>query len=237
MKTDTAEHHRTFYFFHHLPKCGGTSLGDFLQSIFVMHKDYLKGNSTSNPEGFKVFQNSAIDLTQLGPNDCISGHYNIPGIYLWERYPELATLDVRMFSILRDPFEAAKSGVRFGITRGIYKEGMSAEQKTRFVLRRSNFLSKTLGIKEESQIEDVFDRYWFVAPLDKIDTAAKIISLEVGKPGPAVSKINTTKADDNEFTADAEGRFRDCASLDIKIFETAVSRFDKFLAGASLSHL
>lgn len=224
-----------FYFFHHMPKCGGTSFNAFLRSIFTVHRDYHLGNAQSHPKAFQKYRSAPLDLAAFGPEDCVAGHYNMPGIYLWERYPDLFGMEKRMFTILRDPYEAAESGVRFGIKRGWYNAAASDKQKNELLLRRTHFISKAMGVTDEAQIPEVLDRYWFVAPLEQIAQAARILETETGKTGAPVERINVTELEGAGFSQDIREQFRHRAALDFKLYDAAVRRFETFLAGSPAS--
>jgi len=217
-----------FYFFHHMPKCGGTSFNAFLRSLFAVHRDYHVGNLNSHPKAFRKYQEHPLDLGTFGPGDCLAGHYNMPGIYLWERYPDLDRFDVRLFTILRDPYEAAESGIRFGMKRGWYSPSMDEKQKNDLLLRRATFISRTLGVKDESQIPGVLDRYWFVVPLDRIDQAARIIEQDVGRTGVPVGRVNVTERQETDFSDAIRQEFRARAALDFSLYEAAKRRFEVF---------
>jgi len=107
-----------FYLFHHMPKCGGTSFRSFLESVFSVHIDYHVGNDKSHPKEFKEYINNPVNLKKLNKNDCLAGHYNISRVFLWERYPMLDEYNHKKFSILREPLEAAISGIKHGVQQG-----------------------------------------------------------------------------------------------------------------------
>lgn len=174
-----------FYLFHHVPKCGGTSFNAFLETIFKTHDDYSylgkQLDPVKRPEEFEKHRTTKLDLAEMGPEDCVAGHFGLPGVFLWERYPDLETLPHRKFTIIRDPFDAAKSGVRFAIKRGRLSEDLTPAAKTRLLLRRSEMFGKILGINSVEAIDDVMSKFWLVAPLEKIDSAAQIIARAAGK--------------------------------------------------------
>ena len=188
--------------------------------------DYHIGNDKTHPQEFKEYIINPLKLEKLTKNDCLVGHYNMAGIQLWERYPELDRYHHRKFSILREPLETAMSGVKFGIKRGWADVNMSKEVKERLLLRRSRFFSSTLGILDEYHAKEVLEKYWFIAPLDKIDLAAKLIGLELGKKPKPVDTLNTTTPQDNFFDEELKEKFKASATLDIFIYNLCVLRFE-----------
>lgn len=55
------------YVFHHIPKCGGSSINEVLNSWFVTFKDYRDGYTLNYPE--------KIALNSLRSSHCLSGHF------------------------------------------------------------------------------------------------------------------------------------------------------------------
>lgn len=182
-----------FYMFHHIPKCGGTSFNRFLESVFDVTRDYHPPNGPkAEPEAFQEYIDRPIDLGALGNNDCISGHYNMDRIFLYDRYPDLESLPHRKFSIVREPFAAALSGVYFAMKRGRIP-ALTPEQIADRVLRRSRYIAKVFGVRHLDEIDEVFDRYWFIAPLERIGDAAKVIETARGLRGSPIGITNTTE--------------------------------------------
>lgn len=215
-----------FYIFHHMPKCGGTSFREFLGSLFSIRYDYHVGNNVSHPKEFKEYISKPVNLEKLSENNCLIGHYNIEGIRLWQRYPELDRYNHKKFSILRDPLETAISGVKFGVKQGWYNENMTKETKEKLLLGRASYFSQTLGIEKKSDAEKVMDKYWFIAPLYKINLAAKLIALEFGKEPQPVKTLNTTSSQDLFFDKELQEKFMEKAALDRYIYNLCISRFE-----------
>lgn len=221
-----------FYFFHHVPKCGGTSFKTFLNRTFTLHNDYsYKGRQIdikNKPDEFERYKAESLDLESFGPNDCIAGHFNLPGIFVWERYPDLFSRKAKVFTIIRDPFEAAKSGVRFGVKRNKLPEARNREENTKFLLRRANMFATTLGIRDLDDIDPVLDRYWLVAPLERAQEMADVIAGEVGVAANPLEHLNTTaenaQSDSDAFLPNAEAQFRNAARLDMAIYQYAIYR-------------
>jgi hypothetical protein len=213
--------------FHHMPKCGGTSFRNFLETVFDVRNDYIGGGGRKkNPARYEAYIRRPLDLSGLGERDCLAGHYNLPGSFLWERYPRLASHPHRKFTILRDPLDAAKSGVRFGIKREKFAADLDRAGNTELLMRRRNFFANILGITSFGQIEEVMATFWMVAPLEQIDAAAAVIAgaAKVAVAGP-VERRNTTEATGDEFLPDADDRFRAAARLDYAIYDHSVRRF------------
>jgi hypothetical protein len=216
-----------FYLFHHMPKCGGTSFKKFLKTVFNLHLDYHPGLRKTHPREFQEYQASPEDLNKFTTCDCLAGHYNLPGVRLWERYPELEDIPHKKFCILRDPLETAKSGVKFGIRVGWADINMSKEIKRDLLLRRVRYFVDALGIEDESDAERVLDKYWFVAPLDKIDYAAHLIASEIGNDYVPIECLNTTPSMDDFFEEELLNEFSNQSTLDLYVYSLCVSRFNQ----------
>lgn len=220
-----------FYLFHHMPKCGGTSFVDFLRSIFRVHPDYVGADHVQQPERFEAFKRAPRDLTQLKATDCIVGHYNLRGIKLDERYPDLELLPHRKFSILREPIEAAASGIRYGIKQGWLAAETSEDEHVERIFRRANYFANTFGISDPSQVDQVFKKYWFIAPLDRIQHAVKILETETQKIGKPLEIRNQTSRDHRiELPQWAIDDFRNRSELDYMLYDRAQLEFGKFSA-------
>lgn len=222
-----------FYMFHHLPKCGGSSFRQFLEGVFTIHHDYIgRGGPIKNPKRMAQYLRNVPDLSKLSETDCLAGHYRQPGTNLRARYPDLENHAHRKFSIIRDPFETARSGVYFGIQRGRIPADLTPAKTAARILERSAFLSRTLGIRAQDEIDVVLNRYWFIAPLDRIDDAARVIETTTGRRGPPVGRIKITEKRNDPLPAGLEAEFREKAALDYAVFERAVARFDAFYRAA-----
>lgn len=219
-----------FFMFHHIPKCGGTSFNAFLGSVFRLHLDYHNpGGPARDQKKFRRYLQNPLDLGSYSYRDCVAGHYNLDSIFLWQRYPRLDELEHRKFSILRDPFDAALSGVYFNIKRGVATPDPSPEDLERRVLQRAGYFARVFGIEDEGRIEQVLERYWFVAPLDRIADAAQIIQVATGRNGLSVGRANVTKRPADLPPSGLEMEFRGRAALDYAIFDRVCSRFEDFI--------
>lgn len=219
-----------FYFFHHLPKCGGTSFNKFLESVFTLHKDYHNPGGQAKDENlFSEYKRNPRILSELQAGDCLAGHYNLPGIHLWERYPDLASFKHKKFSIIREPFDAAKSGVYFAMKRKrlpLLDEAGIIEK----ILGRNRYFSGILGIESEDQIDEVLDRYWFIAPLTQVDQAISVIEKDIGRKGTPMPKLNITKKPDEDRLDRIKSEFQERAWLDYLIYERCSQNFNELLA-------
>ena len=89
------------YIFHHLPKCGGTSIVSIIDQWFIQVRDYQDWG-----EDAASFDKSKLDLSKYDERHCLCGHFEREDIHLHQRYPEVINNPVhRMFTFIRDPLE------------------------------------------------------------------------------------------------------------------------------------
>ena len=123
-----------------MPKCGGTSFKKFLGTILKLKLDYHP-SPDSNPKGFDTYLKNKISFSELNETECLVGHYNLPGIRICERYRDLSNIPHKLFTILRDPVETAKSGLRYGSRMGWIDPNIPHVDKRELLLRRANYFS------------------------------------------------------------------------------------------------
>ena len=220
-----------FYLFHHMPKCGGTSFNVFLRSLFTVHADYVGADHLQQPQVFEAFKQAPLALDGLHRTDCLVGHYNLAGIHLSERYPDLEQRQHRKFSILREPFEAASSGIRYGMEQGWIPADLSPAEQQKMLLKRANYFARTFGVTTKDEVRALFERYWFIAPLDRMEHVMRILEAETGKQGIRPQVLNTTARPATD--APPQGfveSFREQSDLDYLLYDLAQLRFGRFSA-------
>lgn len=222
-----------FWFFWHMPKCGGTSFVHALSNSLKVTRDYHPVDRSG--DAYRQYVKSPCKLSEFSRTDCLVGHYNIKGIQLWQRYPDLFQFSPRVFTILRDPVDTAVSGVRYGMQNGRISSGASQDSLDSLFLRRSNYFSSVLGISKSSEITMLQNLLWKSCD---ISNASKLISeinshLYDSKSSPidsdsvqenAIPRSNVTRS---EFlykpSGDALKEFKVRASLDLEIYRRLAS--------------
>ena len=90
------------YIFHHLPRCGGTSLRMSLKTSKNIFNDYRIGWTKT--------YNKAYNLNKFGINDCLAGHFESDGFRLFDRYPQVNNNKrYFLFTFIRHPIQRAIS--------------------------------------------------------------------------------------------------------------------------------
>lgn len=83
-KPDQYFEKQQIYVFHHLMKCGGTSVKEILQDWFNTEYDYIEAS-----ENLNTFLKYKLNTGSMNADNCIVGHFQFEGIHLNQRYPEV----------------------------------------------------------------------------------------------------------------------------------------------------
>lgn len=177
-----------FWFFWHMPKCGGTSFVRALSDSLKVMRDYHPVDRSG--DAYKRYVKNPFKLSEFSRADCLVGHYNVKGIQLWQRYPDLFQFSPRIFTILRDPVDTAVSGVRFGMQNGWISSDASQDSLDRLFLGRSHYFSNVFGISKSSEIAILQDLLWK--------------SCDIANSGKLIAEINSHLFDSQSPSVDSE---------------------------------
>ena len=208
------------YFFHHLPKCGGTSVREALENWFSVNDDYFdEDGATTLPP---------IDLKNLNRTNCISGHFGHEGYYIEQRYPQIfhgfkASQRYRAFMFLRDPLEMRCSLYRHEVKAGKAQHPDLATA----IMPFSNFYSRIINVNEHNWKQRI-DQYFFVGIADDLQLSFDLLADLAGKRRVKLPTSNTTTlAHSNSMhsLSDEEREaFKIANSLDYQIFDYAKAK-------------
>ena len=167
--------------FHHIPKCGGTSVLSALKKWFTVIREYRDGDAYPN----------LLKLEILTSEHCICGHYELDGYYLHQRYPEIFNKrEHRVFTFVRDPLELKVSLHYYEKRRGTVN-GRSLDET---LLTRKNFLSARFPCTEDNYRE-VIDRYFFVGITEHAQESMDDLAYLLGKRRIQLGHENQSKRD------------------------------------------
>jgi hypothetical protein len=212
------------YVFHHIPKCGGTSLNRVLDKSFITIKDYRSGWTMNYPD--------KVDICRLRSCHCLCGHFELNGYYLHERYPEVFMSNrYRVFTFVRDPLRLQLSLFRHE-KRNNQSRVNSIEEHLSL---RPNYLANRFPATIDNY-KDVINRYFFVGILEKSETSHALLSSMMGRRLAPLPWLNKTRSDtrkDTEYEMMSEElitQFRKANALDYLIYDYCVAEFGRISA-------
>ncbi|MGB0294929.1 MAG: hypothetical protein ACPGAO_08895 [Flavobacteriaceae bacterium] len=197
--------------FHHIPKCGGTSLRLALRSHFNVYNDYRLG--------WTDIYLPRYNLLRMTQGDCLCGHFETKGNHIYQRYPELLQRnEFTIISFIRDPLSMAISYARYADLAAM--DEVLVEDK---IFERQNMIARFLGVTEENYL--VFlERYDFIGVLEyrelSMEKLSKLFSLEE----VTLNKHNSNKKNAVCLDELTVKRFREHNSLDYMIYDYCVDR-------------
>jgi hypothetical protein len=206
------------YVFHHIPKCGGSSVRNALGEWFIRKQDYRQGWSNVFPEKY--------DLSEFRSIHCLCGHFGQEGLRIRDRYPEVfASERFRVFTMARDPLETQKSLYRYLKVKGqATEETLEAHLTT-----RPNYISKVLCV-DESNYRERLDQYFFVGIIEEGQKSMDMLARLIGKAPIQLPWANRTKSKDSkqqEVLSDATiAKFKEDNALDFKVYAYCKQRFE-----------
>jgi hypothetical protein len=211
------------YFFHHIPKCGGSSVRDALESWFHVNDDYYNEPAKSSLP--------PVDLKLTNSQNCISGHFGHNGFFIDQRYPNIfeglwARKRYRAFMFLRDPLEMRCSLYRHAIKTGTSKHPDLASAIKPF----NNYYARIIDVNKENWKKKI-DQYYFIGLADdQLQASFDLLAKMIGKPRVELPKMNTTheeyKLASKSLSESQIADFRSANALDYKIFNYVKARIE-----------
>lgn len=210
------------YVFHHVPKCGGTSVRIVLNSWFHTYNDYYEPDEPPIPP---------VDLKYLNSQKCLCGHFGHQDYRLDERYPQIfgsskARKHFRVFSFLRDPLEMRCSLFRH--KKAIRTE--NDETLAQGIMPLNNYYARIIGVNE-TDYQQKLDAYFFIGVQEELQSSFDTLASLIRKPKiqlPTENKSETDRKNSVEHLTPREiAQFKQANHLDYQIYDYAKRRLDE----------
>lgn len=207
------------YVFHHLPRCGGTSLRSSIMESKKVFNDYRLGWGAIYP--FKY------PLSKFGKNDCLSGHFELEGYHIFQRYPEIySNKRFKLFTFIRNPLDLS-------ISYYFYRLKMEQDVDTdirNHLLKNKNYLSNVLNVNSKNY-KKILDRYDFIGIFEEYDESLAQLSTLLRSESLNKKNINKAKTNDllNSITQEDIDNFKKQNKLDFEIYKYCLNRFNSTL--------
>ncbi len=208
------------YIFHHIPKCGGTSMISVLRRWFFVIKDYLR---YSHPEDLPYFIRHPVNIQRLRSYHCLSGHFALPETHLHQRYPQIwQNQDFKIFTFIRNPLEVKISLYYHEKKRG-QREGISLEQH---LLERENYMASILDCTLDNY-KAVLARYFFIGITEHLQSSMDKLAELLNKRKVKLPVLNRSSRDSQAAGLAPEiiRRFKAANELDYRIYDYCLARF------------
>lgn len=172
------------YVFHHMPKCGGTSVRVILDEWFHVYDDYFDIETREKVE--------PVALKFLNSEKCLVGHFGHDGYRLEQRYPEIfsdhnAHNRYRVFSFLRDPLQ-----MRCSLFRHKRRNNqISTQTLAQSIMTHNNYFARIMGLNENDYREKL-DRYFFIGLQEEMQASVDLLASIIGKPKVNIPVSNVT---------------------------------------------
>lgn len=207
------------YIFHHIPKCGGSSLLKALDAWFILVRDYRPGWEMKYPPKTR--------LEKLTRWHCLCGHFEEDGYRLWQRYPEaLSSGRYRVFTFVRAPLEMKLSLYRYELENNV----ASFTSVEECLLGRPNYMATVLQVTE-ANYRAVLDRYFFIGILENAQESLDLLASMIGKKKRQMPFTNRTRitlgTKAGDLAPDLVATFREVNRLDYLIYDYCRERFEK----------
>lgn len=221
------------YVFHHIIKCGGTSVHKELMKWFQIEWDFKAFDAQNENDFFKnefMYNKYKYNTGNFSSDNCMVSHFNTEGSYLHQRYPELMISKdkFKIFAFVRDPLELA-------ISLYYYKFQDDKEQLQKYKLR--DFLEYHYNLLafqfpcNKNNYKEVLDRYFFIGLVEKMQESFDKLADLTGKRRIKLPVANKSKKDTQveELKKDMEfiKEFKKRNFIDYLVYDYCKEKYDK----------
>ncbi|HMQ70191.1 MAG TPA: hypothetical protein PKA90_14495 [Ignavibacteria bacterium] len=213
------------YIYHHLMKCGGTSVTMALQNWFKLELDHI--DVESHRIELNHYLKYKLNLENINSDSCIISHFHFDGTYLHQRYPEVLNPDsrFRIFTFVREPLAIRASLYYYERKRGGFK---NLTLKSYINSSGTNFLARLFPC-DESDYKEVLDRYFFIGITEKMQESIDKLGKLVNGKKIIVPVANTSQKDKQleELGQEFIDDFRKKNKLGYLIYDYCLEKFNK----------
>lgn len=211
------------YIFHHLIKCGGTSLAETIENWFQVETDRVE--FSGNVNNFIKYKLNTLNLTS---DNCIVSHFQFDGVFLHQRYPELIERknDFKIFTFVRDPL-TFRASLYYYTKNDEWNTGYSLKE---VISNDENLISKLLPC-DETNYKDVLDRYFFIGIVERMQESFDILADLTKKKKITLPFANRSEKDDQLSNLSPEfiSEFKRKNKLDYMIYDYCLEKLNKLI--------
>lgn len=209
------------YVFHHLMKCGGTSVKEILQEWFNTEYDYIEAS-----ENLNTFLKYKLNTGSMNADNCIVGHFQFEGIHLNQRYPEVFDNPdkYRVFTFVRDPLQFRASLYYYTRKNEIIKD----YNLSQIIMNTPNLISRVFPC-DENNYKEVLDKYFFIGIVEKMQESFNKLADHIHKRRLTLPYANISEKDDqlSKLSPEFIAEFKKKNYLDYLIYDYCLAKFNK----------
>lgn len=221
-KTNNSEYLRKHpaYFFHHLMKCGGSSVTESLKTWFNLQLDLLEKSNSLND-----FLRLKYNIENISSDTCITGHFQFESIHLHKRYPEIFSWknEFKIFTFIRDPLKVKISLYYYVRNRGGFQDLNLMES----LKNEENFLASLFPCNE-TNYKEILDRYFFIGIVEQMQESMDKLADLLNKKRINVPFSNKSDKDSQMkgITPEFIQVFKNKNKLDYLIYDYCLKKFN-----------
>ncbi len=219
------------YVFHHIIKCGGSTVFNHLNKWFQVESDY---RSYITPDEFLLFKDVntynkyKLNTENFTSDMCMVSHFDTMETYIHLRYPEVIQEKnkFKLFTFVREPLDLRISLYYFTF-KGEDTKNLSLKD---FLKSHSNLLSNQFPC-DENNYKEVLDRYFFIGLVEKMQESFDKLGDLIGKKRIILSVDNKSDKDPQleELKNDTDfvNEFRERNFLDYLVYNYSKEKYSK----------
>ncbi|HMS65641.1 MAG TPA: hypothetical protein PKD83_10365 [Ignavibacteria bacterium] len=218
------------YIFHHLIKCGGTSLAETIENWFQVEIDRVE--FSGNVNNFIKYKLNTLNLTS---DNCIISHFQFDGVFLHQRYPELIEKknEYKIFTFIRDPLNF-RASLYYYTKNDEWNTGYPLEE---VISNDENLISKLIPC-DENNYKEVLDRYFFIGIVERMQESFDILAELLNKKKLTLPFANRSEKDDqlSKLSPEFISEFKRKNKLDYMIYDYCTEKLDETILNVRNKH-